>query len=207
MMKIARFLVLFTVFIGSLVMAGTVSAVGSPGDGQWVSLFNGRDLSGWVPMNDPAFTVTDGVIHLGNGSGWLRTEKQYSDFVLEVEWRALQPKYNSGVFVRAALEGKPFPPEVWQVNLKESAVGELLKGSTNRVPGVTPPQPLNQWVKFRIEARGKKITLDVDGKRAWEFNELEPDRGYIGLQSEGRPFDFRNLRIQDLGTSSPPAPK
>jgi hypothetical protein len=154
-------------------------------------------------MNDPAFTVANGVMHLDKGSGWLRSEKEYTDFVLEVEWRALEPKYNSGIFVRAALEGKPFPPEVWQVNLKESAVGELLRGSTNRVPSVTPPQPLDQWVKFRIEARGKRLTLDVDGKRAWEFSELEPDHGYIGLQSEGRPFDFRNLRIQELGTSGP----
>jgi len=199
--------ILSAILFASLALAGSLPAADSPGDGKWESLFNGQDLTGWVPMNAPAFTVTNGVIHLGKGSGWLRSEKEYTDFVLEAEWCPLEARYNSGFFVRAGLEGKPFPPEVWQVNLKESAVGELLKGSTNRVPSVTPPMPLNQWVKFRIEARGKKLTLDVDGKRAWEFNELKPARGYIGLQSEGRTFDFRNLRIQDLGASSPPPSK
>jgi hypothetical protein len=158
-------------------------------------------------MNDGSYAATNGVLHLAKGNGWLRTEKEYSDFVLEAEWRALEPRYNSGFFLRAVLEGKPFPTEVWQVNLKESALGELLKGSVNRVPSVTPPMPLNQWVKFRIEARGKKLTLEVDGKRAWEFNELEPARGYIGLQAEGKSFDFRNLRIQELGSNSPPPAK
>jgi hypothetical protein len=58
--------------------------------------------------------------------------------------------------------------------------------------------PLNQWVKFRIEVRGKKITLDVNGERAWEYNELDAASGYIGIQAEDRAFDFRNLRVQPL---------
>jgi hypothetical protein len=177
------------------------------GNGQWESLFNGKDLTGWVPMNGGIYLATNGVIHLAKGNGWLRTEKEYTNFVLEAEWRALEPKYNSGFFLRAGLEGRPFPTDVWQVNLKESALGELLKGSVNKVPSVTPPMPLNQWVKFRMEARGRKLTLDVDGKRAWEFNELEADHGYIGLQAEGKSFDFRNVRVQELGTGDPPLSK
>src|SRR5262245_49495200 len=81
-----------------------------------VSLFNGRDLSGWVPMNNAAFTVTNGCIHMPKTSGWLRSEQIYTNFVFEAEWRALETNYNSGFFLRAGLEGKPFPTEVWQVN-------------------------------------------------------------------------------------------
>ena len=58
--------------------------------------------------------------------------------------------------------------------------------------------PLNQWVKFRIEARGKKITLDVNGERAWEYNDLDAQQGYIGIQAENKAFDFRNLRVMRL---------
>jgi hypothetical protein len=57
----------------------------------------------------------------------------------------------------------------------------------------------HQWGKFRMEARGNKLTLDVNGERVWEFNELEPAHGYIGVQTEGKAFDFRNLRVQELG--------
>jgi len=68
------------------------------------------------------------------------------------------------------------------------------------VPAETPPMPLNQWVKFRIEVRGKKVTLDVNGERAWVFKDLDAERGYIGIQVEEKAFDFRNIRVQQLGS-------
>jgi hypothetical protein len=49
-----------------------------------------------------------------------------------------------------------------------------------------------------MELRGRKLTLDVDGERAWEFNEFDAPHGYIGLQAEGKAFDFRNLRVQPV---------
>ena len=52
----------------------------------------------------------------------------------------------------------------------------------------------------RIEGHAK-ITLDVDGERAWEYKELDADHGYIGIQAEGKAFDFRNIRIQELPRS------
>ena len=174
----------------------------APKDGHWESLFNGKDLSGWVPVHDVTFAVTNGHLRLVTGTGWLRTEKQYADFVLEAEWRALVPQYDSGFFIRAGLEGKPWPKDGWQVNLNRSALGGLVKGYKTVVPAETPPLPLNKWVKFRMEVRGRRITLDVDGERAWEFNELDADRGYIGIQAEGKAFDFRNLRIQESPRSA-----
>jgi hypothetical protein len=167
-------------------------------DGHWEPLFNGKDLSGWAPVHEVTFVVTNGNLRLVNGMGWLRTEKQYADFVLEAEWRALVPAYDSGFFIRAALEGKPWPKDGWQVNLNRNALGGLVKGYKTVVPAETPPMPLNKWVKFRMEVRGQTLTLDVDGERAWEFKELDAARGYIGIQAEGKAFDFRNIRIQEL---------
>ncbi len=165
---------------------------------QWTSLFNGADLSGWVTMNNADFSATNGMIHLEKGKGWLRTEKLYTNFIFEAEWRPLGSNYNSGFFIRAGLDGAPFPKDVWQINLKRSAIGELLRGSKQNVASTVPPVPLNQWVKFRIEVRGADVFLDVDGTRAWEFHKLDADYGFIGLQAEGYAFDFRNLRVQEL---------
>jgi hypothetical protein len=137
--------------------------------------------------------------------GWLRTEKQYQDFIFEAEWRALDSAYDSGFFIRAGLEGKPWPTDGWQVNLARAALGGLVKGFKTIVPAETPPMPLNKWVKFHIEVRGQKITLDVDGERAWEFNGLDAQRGYVGIQAENKSFDFRNLRIQALPSDLPPS--
>lgn len=165
-------------------------------DRPWESLFNGKDLAGWAPVHDVTFEVKDGNLRLVKGMGWLRTEKQYRDFVLEFEWRALDEKYDSGIFFRAGLEGKPWPKDGWQVNLRYDMLGGLVKGYRPVVPAENPKMPLNQWVKFRLEVRGKKATLDVNGERAWETDALDGDRGYVGIQAEDRAFDFRNLRIQ-----------
>jgi hypothetical protein len=171
-------------------------------DGNWEMLFNGKDLSGWSSVNETDFVVTNGNLRLVKGMGWLRTEKQYTDFILEAEWRALVPEYDSGFFVRAGLEGKPWPNDGWQINLARASLGSLVKGYKTIVPAETPPMPLNQWVKFRIEVRGKKITLDVNGERAWEYNQLDLGTGYIGIQAENKAFDFRNVRVLSLSNNA-----
>jgi hypothetical protein len=192
-------------FLSALLLvciAITATAADDPKDGKWEVLFNGKDLTGWAPVNDAEFVVTNGNLRLVRGMGWLRTEKEYRDFVFEAEWRALVPEYDSGFFVRAGLEGKPWPDKGWQVNLQRAGLGALVKGYKTVVPAETAPMPLNKWVKFRIEVRGKKITLDVDGERAWEFNELDPGEGYLGIQVENKSFDFRNVRVMRLNAKT-----
>lgn len=179
--------------------AFSINALAADGQAKWEVLFNGKDLSGWAPVHDVTFAVTNGNLRLVKGMGWLRTEKEYTNFILEAEWRALVPDYDSGFFIRAGLDGKPWPKDGWQVNLARSALGALVKGYKTVVPAETAPMPLNQWVKFRIEVRGTKVTLDVNGERAWEFNELDAKRGYIGIQVEEKSFDFRNIKVQELG--------
>lgn len=165
------------------------------------SLFNGKDLSGWVPMNNAIFSVTNSCMHISKTSGWLRSEHVYTNFIFEVEWRALETNYNSGFFLRASLDGKPFPTDVWQVNLKESALGSLMKGSKTIVASPTEQSsrtPPFKWITFRMEARGSTLTLDINGQRAWKFEQFDSASGYLGLQAEGKAFEFRNLRLQEL---------
>jgi hypothetical protein len=161
-------------------------------------LFNGQDLSGWTNVNKSVFAVTNGNLQLVTGMGWLRTEKEYGDFVLELEYRPLVAEYDSGIFIRCGGEGQPWPKDGWQVNLRYNSLGSLVRGYKAMVPSETPKLPVNQWVKVRIECRGKKVTLDLNGERAWEFDQLDRDRGYIGFQAEDKAFDFRNIRITEL---------
>lgn len=171
------------------------------------SLFNGKDLTGWVEVNQARFAVTNGNLLLVTGMGWLRTEKQYADFVLELEYRPLVADYDSGIFVRCDAEGKPWPKDGWQVNLRYNALGGLVRGYKAIVPAETPKLPVNQWVKVRIECRGKKITLDVDNERAWGYDQLDRDTGYVGFQAEDKSFEFRNIRITELPVAAPAATK
>ena len=167
-------------------------------DAPWQSLFNGKDLQGWVPVHEVTFQVVEGNLRLVKGMGWLRTEKEYKDFILEFEWRALEEKYDSGIYFRAGLNGKPWPDGGWQINLRHDALGGLVKGYSSMVPSETDRKPVNQWVKVRLEVRGKKTKLVVDGEDAWESEKVDAEKGYLGIQAENKSFDFRNLRIQEL---------
>ncbi len=81
----------------------------TPRDGGFVPLFNGRDFTGWrVFLNPPAddvdphdvYSIKDGVIHCsGKVAGYLRTEKEYSDYVLRFQWRSPEASSNSSVLV------------------------------------------------------------------------------------------------------------
>ena len=65
-------------------------------------MFNGKDLSGWVPVNvaPETFTVRDNMIVTnGNPTGYMRSEKVYENFVMEVDWRHMKAGGNSGIFV------------------------------------------------------------------------------------------------------------
>jgi hypothetical protein len=80
-----------------------------PADG-YVPMFNGKDLSGWVNVNcaPSTFFVKDGeIITTGKPTGFLRTEKQYENFELEMDWMHINTKEvgNSGLFVW----GDPLP--------------------------------------------------------------------------------------------------
>jgi hypothetical protein len=197
-MKTFQKSILQTLCVACLVASPLAMAGDQAQTPNWQSLFNGKDLTGWQIVNDATFVVTNGNLQLVKGMGWLRTETQFSDFVFEVEWRASVTNYDSGFFFRAGLDGAPWPKGGWQVNLKDNSLGGLVKGTKTMVPAETPRMPVSKWVKFRLEVRGRKISLDVDGERAWEFAELDADRGYIGIQAENKAFEFRNLRVQEL---------
>lgn len=164
----------------------------------WQPLFNGKDLTGWVPMHDVTCQVHEGCLRVVKGMGWLRTEKEYGDFILELEFRPLEKQYDSGLFIRCPLEGKPWPENGWQVNLNYGALGALVRGAKPIVPAPGERVPVNQWARLRLEVRGRTVTLDLNGERAWTFDKLDRDRGYIGIQVENKPCDFRNLRLLEL---------
>lgn len=75
---------------------------------QWRELFNGRDLSGWIDVNTSpeTWSVRDGLlICTGKPVGVMRSDRQYENFLLHIEWCHIKPGGNSGVFVWS--EGAP----------------------------------------------------------------------------------------------------
>lgn len=181
-------------------------------------LFNGQDLSGWVfvlrdkdvdPMT--VWSVSDGIIHCtGKPSGYMRTEADYADYKLHVEWRWPEKVGNSGVLVHMSLPDTVWPRSIeaqlnwgdagdfWVIGGAEFA--EHVETSTRRVPkrAGSSENPVGQWNTYEIVCRGNTIRVFVNGVLQNEATETTVSSGKICLQSEGRPIEFRDIYIESL---------
>jgi len=189
--------------VGSMVgtyVAGGWIAARSVGNGPAVALFDGETLNGWT-VHDCEATVDDGNILLTAGNGLVQTEKQYGDFILAFEWKALSAEnWDSGVYFRydAVPEGRPWPDR-YQLNLRQSAEGNVAALDAARSEGLIKP---GQWNQFKLTVQGAKAALEINGKSAWEAEGLTgPEKGYIALQAEvpaGGQQRFRNIKLTKL---------
>jgi hypothetical protein len=183
----------------AVVLGGAVRSRAAEGDG-WVDLFNGKDLTGWDVLKCEA-VVQDGMILLKEGNGLVQTKEQYADFVLDLEWKALKPdKWDSGVYFRytSVPKGRPWPGR-YQANMRkgmEGNVGGGIKGATSK--GLIKA---GEWNRFVLTLKGTAVSLQINGKPAWEADGIKVPKGFISLQAEtpgGGQFLFRNVRIKVL---------
>jgi hypothetical protein len=199
-------------------------------DVPFVSLFNGRDLSGWVNANcaPETWTVRDGMIHCtGHPTGALRTPRQYENFILELEWRHLTNGGNSGVFIWASPIAAPGVPFLRGVEVQVLDHGYNAKGKNEwytthgdvfPIHGATmkpfgrhngmrsfPSEERSkgspEWNHYRVVCSNGVIRLHVNGKEVSGGEDCNYRKGYVGLESEGAPVDFRNIRVQELPSS------
>jgi len=195
-------------------------------------LFNGRDFAGWHVPEGSRWRVQDGLIYLDrDGDGqehnhvYLWTAETYTNFILELEFK-IPARANSGIFLRTTDLQDPVDTglEVQVANLHGSDA--LSRTSTAGAiydlvaPTHNPLHPPGQWNEMRIECRGARIQVwlngtpivDMDTDR-WTEAGRNPDgsankfsraikdfgrRGHIGLQDHGLPTWYRNNRIQRL---------
>jgi hypothetical protein len=183
----------------AVVLASASISVGAADD--WTPLFNGKDLTGWQGVHDVKFEAKDGKLQLVRGMGWLRTERAFKNFILEVELRPLVERYDSGLLFRVGLDGKPWPSDGWQINLRRDMWGALVKGFKRVLPSPVEGPDVEEdspWAKFRLEVRGSRAVLHINGEKAWETDQIDRAEGYIGIQAEDRAFEFGTFRIQEL---------
>ena len=197
----------------------------------FVDLFNGRDLAGWVNVNcaPETWSVKDGVIHCtGVPTGALRTPKQYENFELELEWRHLKPGGNAGIFIWSspiAAPGVPFLRAIevqvldhgYNANGKNewyTTHGDVfpIHGSTMKpfgrhngqrsFPSEQRSKPSPEWNQYRIVATNGVLRLSVNGKEVSGGENCNWRKGYIGLESEGSPVEFRNIRLKEFPSTN-----
>jgi len=99
-----------------IVLAASLAALLAGGAGsaqapsQFLDLFNGKDLAGWVNINTApdTWTVKDGIlVSTGKPIGVMCTDRMYENFVLHIEWMHVEPGGNSGVFAWSNADPDP----------------------------------------------------------------------------------------------------
>jgi hypothetical protein len=188
--------------------------------GNWQQLFNGKDLSGWKQLNGKAkYTVSNneivGTTVYREPNSFLVTEKDYGDFILELDLR-MDSMMNSGIQVRS--ESKPeynngrvhgYQIEVdpssraWSGGIYDEARrGWLYPMEHNR--GAMKAYKHGQWNKYRVECIGNMIRTFVNGVATAHLIDDMTPKGFIALQvhsignasEEGRTIRWKNIRIQ-----------
>ncbi len=199
----------------------------------WVDLFNGKTLEGWVNVNcaPETWSVRDGMIHCtGFPIGHIRTERQYENFILELEWRHLTDGGNSGVFLWSSplpAPGVPFLRGI-ETQVLDHGYGQTDRYTTHgdvfpthgaRLTPFPPSRGMRsfpseerslgfpQWNHYRIECNDGVIRLHVNGKEVSGGSDAVYRKGYISLEAEGAPIDFRNIRIRELPPANTPPEK
>jgi len=177
---------------------GCASRAQSPDSRQFHSLFNGRDLSGWVPVNTgpDTWTVRDGLLVCsGQPIGVMRSEEQYENFILHIEWRHMEAGGNSGVFIWSegtVPEGKRLPKgmevqmlELDWVKLHQRPDGSLppiayVHGELFGANGLqtTPDNPRGR--------RSKSIENRCLGKGQWNTYDVVAVDGVVKLSVNGK---------------------
>ncbi len=178
-------------------------------------LFNGKNLDNWEFHHreevDPeeVWSVRNGIIHCeGEPWGYAKTKEEYSNYILNVEWRWPGNPTNSGVFIHQQGEDKIWPV-CYEAQLKYERAGDLIAfpgtdfnervdKSSVVVPRITEKgseRPPGQWNTYRIIAQADTLELYINGVLENRGTGLTQTSGRISLQSEGSPIEFRNVYL------------
>jgi hypothetical protein len=194
------------------------------GSQQKIILWNGKDFTGWklyipdenINVND-IWSVRNGVVHCtGKPNGYMRTKNKYANYRLHLEWRWPGEPTNSGVLLHASGEDHVWPKCI-ECQLKAGSAGDLvlMGGAGITVDGkdmqnaekrfvVIPKKqqssekPAGQWNTYDIHCDKDTIRCYVNGVLQNEGTAATITTGWICLQSEGGPIEFRNIYIQPL---------
>lgn len=196
----------------------------------FTKLFNGIDLTNFVDMNtsEDTWWVEDGLLKC---TGWpigvMRTEIQFENFILDVEWRFMEEGGNSGMFVWAdpfPHEDTPFPRgiEVQMLDPEWAVIHnrpiEYVHGHLFPVMGLEGTIPDNpsevvpgrsyalenrmnntrQWNRYIVVCVDGTIKLSVHGRFVNGIRSTQRKKGYICPESEGAEIHFRRIDIMEL---------
>lgn len=194
---------------------------GDEKDQGFVRLFNGKNLDGWVVKGKASgWQIKDGILRSDGATGgdWIRTTKEYGDFILKVDWKVSKGG-NSGVFIRVPDKDAPWQ-NGYEVQISNAPRDD--KHCTGALYGCAavkprPDETADKWHTFEIHCVGPRIKVIADGvtvvdveqtklptpqEKGYSDPKTKALRGYVGLQDShaaaGTYIEYRNVMIKEL---------
>lgn len=207
-MKSPRAAVLY-LLVTLIAAPNTIAA--RPAASDWISLFDGKTLSGWKANTLPdSFSVVDGTIraratgesshlfYVGNGAA---TESRFNNFELEFSARS-EPGSNSGLFFHTDIRSGDGHPKSrlrkgYELQLNSSVIEKRKTGSLYDVVDLAEsPVDESAWFRVRVRVQEKRIVIQVNDRQVVDYTEpdnvqraapragrrLDPNGGMIALQ-------------------------
>ncbi|MFE2757834.1 ThuA domain-containing protein [Actinosynnema sp. NPDC059335] len=173
--------------------------------------------TGWSQAGPGGFTASGGTLSSFGGPGlYWYSAKEFRSYSLKLDWR-LAGDGNSGVFLG-------FPPSTdpnsaaangYEVQIDASDAADRTTGAVYGFKGADTAardaalNPPGEWNTYELLVEGERLQVFLNGVRINDFTNTDPVRsltsGHIGLQNNGTGDDvsFRNVRIKELGTTTP----
>jgi hypothetical protein len=176
-----------------------------------ISLFNGKDLTGWTIHGTEKWYVKKGHLVCESGPdkqyGYLSTNKNYKNFILTLEFKQ-ESNGNSGVFFRSSIEGTKISGWQCEVAPKDHFTGGIYESYGRG--WLIKPNPLHErflktgkWNKLKLQVNGDEVTTWLNGHMMVQFNDekIGKGNGFIALQIHdggGIKVRWRKIRIEEL---------
>ncbi len=171
-----------------------------PAETEWVTLFDGKDLSQFNMVGEAEWNIIDDYVEAdGYKSSYLLTNDSYTDFHLKVEfWPS--PDANSGVYIRCQDPDEITPETGYEVNIYDQSTNPEYR--TGAIVRFTPPlasiEAGDQWNTYEITAEGSHIVARLNGTLVADLEDESYSSGPIALQNNGGLIRFRNVQIKPL---------
>jgi hypothetical protein len=174
---------------------------------KWVSLFNGKDLTGWTVRGKATWSVQDGVLVGIGGMGHIYTDATCSDLEVKGMFRITEQgaKANSGFYFRANaptnnVNGFPRGYEAQICNNGDAYTGWLWKPGKPTGKATELLTKDGEWFSYRIRAVGEHIQFWINDKLVMTYDDAEYKSGHFAIQGHnpGMKIEAKELYYLDL---------
>lgn len=193
-------------FIAFALVLAAIGGASARRSGRWISLFNGKDLTGWHLREADAhngWKAEHGELTNTPPSADLVSDRKFQDFDLHYEYK-YPAGSNSGVYLRGRYE---IQIQDDYGKAPESHINGAIYGVVT--PSSNPTKHAGEWQTVNAHIVGNRVTVELNGVRTIDnaplrvtggaLDDHESEPGPIMLQGDHGAVTFRNVRIRPIG--------